>query len=102
MIFLCFNYLNILLLRKKFEMSPVDNLVKPQFWEQVSSIQKVLSEQKLTQTFKKYTPSEKKVYAFDNSHLITIIKEHVIIKDNHSDASFNVTCLLVKKILNSK
>lgn len=83
-------------------MTPVDNLVKPQFWEQVLSIQKVLYEQKLTETFKKYTPSEKTGYAFDNSDLITIIKEHVIIKDNHSDASFNVTCLLVKKILNSK
>ena len=87
---------------KKFEMTPVDNLVKSQFWEQVSSIQKVLYEQKLTETFKKYTPSEKTGYAFDNSHLITTIKEHVVIKDNHSDASFNISCSHLKKKLNSE
>lgn len=91
-----------MLLRKKFEMKPLDNLVEPQFSGKISGIEKVLSEQDLTETFKKYTPSEKTGYAFDNSDLITKIKEHVLIKDNHSDASFNVSCSLLKKKLNSK
>ena len=83
-------------------MKKIITFVEPQFSGKISGIEKVLSEQDLTETFKKYTPSEKTGYAFDNSDLITTIKQHVIIEDNHSDSSFNVSCSLLKKKLNSK
>ena len=69
---------------------------------QINNIETVLKEHDLLEEFRTYIPSETTGYAYATSPLIKKIKKTVSVKDQHSDATFNMCCIALNKKLNSE
>jgi len=66
--------------------------------KKINNIYNILLESNMIETFTNFKPNPTTGWVYDNSELIRYLKEKTI-NDNHSDASFYMSCKLLQEQL---